>query len=197
MLCKRSPFPSGPFRKNVVSCCQKETLSPWPYWLSGLSAGLWTEKSPVRFLVRSHPWIAGFVPSGRVQEATDRYFSHTPMFLSLSFSLPSPLKRAGGHCPQIPTELYQEHIMKLRRELTKEGIYCLEIKKMPWLMWLSGLSAGLWTKRLLVRFPVGAHAWVAGEVPSWGCVRGNWSMFFSHIDVSLPLWLPPFPSLWK
>ena len=36
-------------------------------------------------------------------------------------------------------------------------------------MWLSGLSAGLRTKRLLVRFPVKAHVWVAGQVPSRGC----------------------------
>ena len=30
----------------------------------------------------------------------------------------------------------------------------------PWLVWLGGLSAGLQTKRSLVRFPVRAHAWV-------------------------------------
>ena len=35
----------------------------------------------------------------------------------------------------------------------------------PWLVWLSGLSAGLRTKGLLVQFPVRAHAWVAGQVP--------------------------------
>ena len=32
----------------------------------------------------------------------------------------------------------------------------------PWLVWLSGLSAGMQTKGLSVRFPVRAHAWVAG-----------------------------------
>ena len=36
---------------------------------------------------------------------------------------------------------------------------------------------------LQVRSPVGARR------------RGNWSMFLSHNDVSLPLSLPPFPSL--
>ena len=32
---------------------------------------------------------------------------------------------------------------------------------------------------------------------SWvgACVRSNWSMFLSHINVSLPLFLPRFPSL--
>ena len=39
---------------------------------------------------------------------------------------------------------------------------------MPWLVWLSGLSAGLQTKELLVQFPVRAHAWVGGQVPTGG-----------------------------
>ena len=44
----------------------------------------------------------------------------------------------------------------------------------------SGHMPGLWA-----RFPVG------------GRVRGKRSMFLSHVDVSLPLFLPPFPSLKK
>ena len=36
----------------------------------------------------------------------------------------------------------------------------------PWLVWLSGLNTGLQTKGSLVWFPVRAHAWVAGQVPS-------------------------------
>ena len=64
---------------------------------------------------------------------------------------------------------------------------------LPWLVWLSGLSIGLQAERLLVRFPVRAYAMVAGQVPSWGHVRGNYLMFLSHINVSLPLFLPPFP----
>ena len=36
---------------------------------------------------------------------------------------------------------------------------------------------------------------VAGQVPGWGYVRGNQGMFPLHIDVSLPLFLPLFPSL--
>ena len=31
-----------------------------------------------------------------------------------------------------------------------------------------------------------ACAWVVGQVPGWGHASGNWSMFLSHIDVSLP-----------
>ena len=50
----------------------------------------------------------------------------------------------------------------------------------PWLVWLTGLSAGLRTKGSPVRFPVRAHAWVAGQVPIRGsCERQP------HIDVSL------------
>ena len=52
-----------------------------------------------------------------------------------------------------------------------------------------GLSAILRTERSLVQFPVRAHAWVVGKVPSWGGVRGNQP----HIDVSLPLFFSPFP----
>ena len=37
-----------------------------------------------------------------------------------------------------------------------------------WLVWLSGLSMGLRTKGSPVRFPVRAHAWVVGQVPSGG-----------------------------
>ena len=43
----------------------------------------------------------------------------------------------------------------------------------PWLVWLSELSTGLWTKRLPVEFPVKAHAWVVGQVPGWRHVKGN------------------------
>ena len=64
--------------------------------------------------------------------------------------------------------------------------------KEPWLVCFSGLSAGL---GLPVRFPVRAHTWVAGQVSSWGHARGNGSRYLSHINVSLLLFLPPFPSL--
>ena len=40
-------------------------------------------------------------------------------------------------------------------------------------MWLSGLSASLQTKGMLVRFPVGAHAWVVGQAPGEGPMRGR------------------------
>ena len=56
---------------------------------------------------------------------------------------------------------------------------------LPWLVWLSGLSAGLQTKGSLDRFPVRAHAWAAGQVPSRGCWRGNHTLMFLSLSFSL------------
>ena len=61
--------------------------------------------------------------------------------------------------------------------------------EVPWLVWLSGLSMGLRTKGLPVRFPVRAHTWVAGQVPRRGHTGGNHTLMF------LSLSFPPFPSL--
>ena len=58
-----------------------------------------------------------------------------------------------------------------------------------------GLSANLRTERSPVESPVRAQAWVADQVPGWGPARGNQWMFLFHMDVSLPLFLPSFPSL--
>ena len=40
------------------------------------------------------------------------------------------------------------------------------------------------------------HAWGVGQVLRWGC-EGDNRLFISHIVVSLPLLLPPFPSFLK
>ena len=40
-------------------------------------------------------------------------------------------------------------------------------------------------QKSLVRFLFRAHAWVVGQVPCGGRVRGNQSMYLSHIDISL------------
>ena len=60
-------------------------MARWLVWLSGLSASLQTKGSPVQFPVRAHAWVVGQVPS-RGRARGNRW-----MFLSLSFSLPSPL----------------------------------------------------------------------------------------------------------
>ena len=66
------------------------------------------------------------------------------------------------------------------------------LRMLLWLVWLSGLGTYLWTERSPVQLPVRAHAWVVGQLPSWGHMRDNWLMSLSHISVSLPLFLPPF-----
>ena len=54
-------------------------------------------------------------------------------------------------------------------------------------MWLSGLSAGLRTKGLQVQFPIRAHDWVAGQVPSRERSRDNHTLMFPSLSPSLPL----------
>ena len=65
------------------------------------------------------------------------------------------------------------------------GIYHLN-PQLAWLVWLSGLSTGVQTKGSLVRFPVRAHAWVAGQVCSRGHARGNHTLMFLSLSFSLP-----------
>ena len=57
---------------------------------------------------------------------------------------------------------------------------------MPWLVWLGGLSASLQNKGLPVRFPVRAHAWVVGHIPSGGHVRVNHTLIFLSLSYSFP-----------
>ena len=62
----------------------------------------------------------------------------------------------------------------------------LKKRKEPWLVWLSGLSAGLQTKGSLVRFPLRAHAWIVGQVPSRGHARGSHTLMFLTLSFSFP-----------
>ena len=54
-----------------------------------------------------------------------------------------------------------------------------------WLVWLTRLSARMWTQGLPVLFPVRAHALVVGQVPSWGPVRGNHTLRFLSFPSTL------------
>ena len=67
----------------------------------------------------------------------------------------------------------------------------------PWLVWLSGVSAGLQTQRSLVQFPVRAHAWVVGRVPIWGHARDNQLMLSLTHQCFSPLLFSSFASLSK
>ena len=82
--------------------------------------------------------------------------------------------------------------LSLTLSLKINKIFKIRIKiiKLPWPVWLSWLGIILQSKRSPVQFPVRTHTWVEGS-------RGNWSMFLSHINVSLSLSLCRclFPSL--
>ena len=67
------------------------------------------------------------------------------------------------------------------------------IKDLSWLVWLSLLGITPQTKMLPVQFLVRAHMWVAGLVPSKGVCKRQQINVLAHINVSLPLLLPPFP----
>ena len=63
----------------------KTTVPLWLVWLRGLVVCLRIKGSPFQLPVRAQAWVSGQVPRrGRMRD------NHTFMFLSLSFSLPSP-----------------------------------------------------------------------------------------------------------
>ena len=77
-------------------------------------------------------------------------------------------------------------ILNLIIKLKKTHFYFKMTICRPWLVWLRGLSAGLQKKAL----PVQGTRLGCGSGPQQGlCERQP------LIDVSLPLFLPPFPSL--
>ena len=61
---------------------------PWLVWLSESSTGLRTKGSQVQFPLRAQVWVAGQILSRRRTTG-----NHTLIFLSLSFSSPSPLSK--------------------------------------------------------------------------------------------------------
>ena len=89
----KAPSPyniTGALRQINMAQMKKQikTPEPWLVWLSGLGTRLRTKGSPVQFPVTVHAWVAGQVSSrGHVSS------NHTLIFLSLSFSPPSPLSK--------------------------------------------------------------------------------------------------------
>ena len=80
-------------------------------------------------------------------------------------------------------EREKTQITRIRNK--RENVTDLMKKHEPWLVWLSGLNAGLWTERSLGWIPVRAHAWVAGRVLNWGRARSNQLISLS-LSFSLP-----------
>ena len=72
---------------------------------------------------------------------------------------------------------------KIKRQVSLKPTVFLSFKSNLCPGWCgSGLSAGLWTKGLLVQFPVRTHAWVVGWVPSRGCTRVNHTLMCRQCD---------------
>ena len=67
-------------------------------------------------------------------------------------------------------------------ENISSSLTSLKMCSKPWLVWLSGLSAGLTVKELPVGFPVRAHAWVVGQAPSRGRARGSHTRMFLSLS---------------
>ena len=61
-------------------------------------------------------------------------------------------------------------------------------KSLPWLVWLSGLSTSLQTKRVTSSIPSQGTCLGCGPGPWWGVCKRQ-----PHANVSLPLFLPPLP----
>ena len=65
-----------------------------------------------------------------------------------------------------------------------------------WLIALAGVAqcTECWpeNRKVTNSIPSQGTCLVAGQVPGGERVRGNPSMYLSHIDISLPLFLPPF-----
>ena len=77
----------------------KVSLDPWLAWLSGWVLACEAKGHLFDSQSRARAWVVGQVPSGGVYEKAttkkknkkERKGNYTSMFLSLSFSLPSPL----------------------------------------------------------------------------------------------------------
>ena len=71
------------------------------------------------------------------------------------------------------------------------GLNSLKYKVLPWLVWFSGLSTD-WpvNQRIASSIPGQGTCLGCGPGPRQGLHKRQ-----PHIDVSLPLFLPPFPSL--
>ena len=103
-------------------------------------------------------------------------------------------KRKDGH-NKVLHYLGNIKEQKIKRELLVKGqsikqTYCntprLEWTLWPRLVWLSGLSASLRARGSPMPYPVRAHAWVAGQVPSGGHVRGSHTLMFVSLSPTPP-----------
>ena len=109
-----------------------------------------------------------------------------------------PWDQTGHHHPHfLFTLMFERYLLLItktfknlvpQRYLTKNNVVYFTVEIEPWLVWLSGLGASLQSKGLPV---------VSSQGTRLGCRPGPQLGVHErqpHTDVSLPLFLPPFPS---
>ena len=69
----------------------------------------------------------------------------------------------------------------------------LGISRRPWPVRLSWLGFVPQSERSPVPFPVGLLTGCRLAWSKTGHIWGNWSLFLSHLNISFPFFLPPFP----
>ena len=89
--------------------------------IQGLGIHLHTWKVTCSIPGNRHVWVVGQVLGGGVQETTNCCFCHTLMFLSLSFSFPSPLFKN-----KLVTSLKKDKEWLKRLRKKRQNICCLQ-----------------------------------------------------------------------
>ena len=118
----------------------------------------------------------------------------SPIFLSEGASEVQPARCPGvqsGHlgpavCFPRPDGPGSHHVQGVQSAEEERSWKLKVLDLVPWLVWLSGLSVSLQTKGLPVQVPVRAQAWVVSQVPSRAQVRGNHTLMFLSLSLSLP-----------
>ena len=112
VLASKVPCPSVWSHRDRRSYVPWEVHVPWLVWLRGLTASLRTEGSQVRSAGGAHALAVGQAPSRGPLRG-----NYTWMFLSLSFSLSSPLSKNKNKCN--PLKKRSTHIHEYARLVLK------------------------------------------------------------------------------
>ena len=152
----------------------------------------WRDWSPCSRLDNSVQWFMLLKPQKIRWPRPDFLTCSQDFFESILISqehriyvtVPASWNSNGDRCCLLSCHRFS-YIYHVRKKI----FFWWKTKSRPWLVWLSGLSIGLRTKGLWVRFPVKARAWITAQVTSRGRMRGNHTLMF------LSLFLFPFPSV--
>ena len=169
-------------------CVGSSIVTSAPLWWGTLTVGevmhVWGQGS-MGNLCTATPCCCDCAETGKSMKQTNKqrnkcvlHHTHTTLKETITFQsfklMKNEWKNGIGYQVQNRTYIHIFNFWSFKRQI------------LPWLVWLSGLSAGLRTKRLLVRFPVRAHAWVVGQIPSRGYSRSNHTLMLPSFSFSLP-----------